>query len=82
MADSLLSWECNLSKLLDSIEHSWGLCEEDLRLIWPQSAGIDLNPYAAGGGWFGQYKLMQKIWKMSETLVYKQTMKFLISKHL
>ena len=26
-----------------------------------------INPYAAGG-WFGQYKIMQNIWKMTETL--------------
>ena len=26
-----------------------------------------VNPYAAGG-YFGQYKMMQKIWKMIETL--------------
>ena len=26
-----------------------------------------LNPYAAGG-YFGQYKMMQKFWEMTETL--------------
>ena len=28
-----------------------------------------LNPYAAGG-WFGRYKIMQKTWKMTETLAH------------
>ena len=29
--------------------------------------GIAFNPYAAGGR-FGQYEMMQKPWKMTETL--------------
>ena len=28
-----------------------------------------LNPYDAGD-WFGQYKMMQRTWKMTETLAY------------
>ena len=28
-----------------------------------------VNPYAAGG-YFSQYKMMQKIWKMTETLAH------------
>ena len=30
---------------------------------------LNLNPYAAGC-YFGQYKMMQKPWKMTETLAY------------
>ena len=29
----------------------------------------NLNPYA-GGGWFCQYKMMQKNWKMTEILAH------------
>ena len=31
--------------------------------------GLVINPYAAGGK-FGKYRLMQKIWKMTETMAY------------
>ena len=30
---------------------------------------MDFHPYAVGG-YFGQYKMMQKSWKMTETLAY------------
>ena len=32
--------------------------------------GLFFSSYAAGGAKFGQYKMMQKNWKMTETLVY------------
>ena len=38
-------------------------------IVWPHTAvkSLVFNPYAAGG-WFGQYKMTQKIWKMTKTL--------------
>ena len=32
-------------------------------------AHLNINPYAAGGE-FGQFKMMQKTWKMTETLAH------------
>ena len=42
-------------------------------MCWLQKWGtvgqvIVINPYAAAGFKFGQYKMMQKTWKMTETL--------------
>ena len=34
---------------------------------WDYAYYFSVNPYAAGG-WFGQYKMMHKSWKVTETL--------------
>ena len=39
-----------------------------LETIHQPLAPLTLNPFAAGG-WYGQHKMMQKTWKITETLV-------------
>ena len=39
------------------------------RYLKPYLSNGTINPYAAGG-YFGQYKMTQKYWKMTETLAY------------
>ena len=50
----------------------WELCchlqfDRDINATCTYQLVLHINPYAAGGK-FGQYKMMQKTWKITETL--------------